>query len=64
MEGQVLVFISPRNRVAQFEVEVELRPTVSRPVCLGVGLQSGTLTKFCFPVFLMMSALSDERKGL
>jgi hypothetical protein len=49
--------------------EVKLRPTVSRPVCLGVGLPSGTHDQnffFCLTVagFLMWGALSDERRGL
>jgi hypothetical protein len=55
LEGQVPVFISPRNRVAQLyppalevEVEVNLRPTVSRPVCLGVRRASGTCNQFFF----------------
>jgi hypothetical protein len=75
LEGQVPVFISPKNRVAQIysralgslfsplmtrrakvevfylastqdkgqvEVEVNLQPTVSRPVCLGAGIPSGS----------------------
>jgi hypothetical protein len=48
------------------EVEAKSRPTVSRPVRLGVGLPSRThdpIFLFCLTVagFLMWSALSDER---
>jgi hypothetical protein len=57
MEGQVPVFIPPRNRVAQLylrelgltaievEVEVTLRPTVSRPFRLGVFPLLGQVTR-------------------
>jgi hypothetical protein len=40
--------------VSAFEVEVEVnvRPTVSRPVCLGVRYPSAAMTRFFF--------LSDE----
>jgi hypothetical protein len=49
--------------------EVNLRPTVSRPVCLGVGLLSGAHDQsfvFCLTTagFLMCGTLSDERTGL
>jgi hypothetical protein len=48
---------------------LKLRPTVSRPVCLGVGLPSGTHDRISSPVltiagFLMCGALSDERMDL
>jgi hypothetical protein len=51
------------------EVEVNLRPTVSRPVYLGVGLPSGAHDQiFVFSPtivgFLMCGILSDERMGL
>jgi hypothetical protein len=34
--------------VSEVEVEVNLRPTLSRPVCLGVRRQSGTCDQFFF----------------
>jgi hypothetical protein len=51
------------------EVEVNLRPTVSQPVCLGVGLPSGAhdqIFVFCLKIagFLMCGTLSDERMGM
>jgi hypothetical protein len=50
----------------EVEVEVNLRPTISRPVCLGVRLSSGAhdqIFVFCLTIvgFLMWGALSDER---
>jgi hypothetical protein len=50
----------------EVEVEVKLRPTISRPVCLGVRLSSGAhdqIFVFCLTIvgFLMWGALSDER---
>jgi hypothetical protein len=49
--------------------EVNLRPTVSRPVCLGFWLPSGAQDQifvFCLTIagFLMCGILSDERMGL
>jgi hypothetical protein len=49
------------------EVGVKLRPTVSRPVCLGVVLPSVTHDQIFFLTivgFLMWGALSDERMSL
>jgi hypothetical protein len=52
----------------EVEVEVSLKPTVSRPVCLGVGLPSGAHDQifFCLTIagLLMCGTLSDERMGL
>jgi hypothetical protein len=49
--------------------EVNVRPTVSRPVCLGVWLPSGAhdqIFVFCLTIagFLMCGTLSDQRMGL
>jgi hypothetical protein len=53
----------------EVEVEVNLRSTVSRSVCLGVGLPSGAHNKiFVFSLitagFLMRGTLFDENMGL
>jgi hypothetical protein len=53
----------------EVEVEVNIRPTVNRPVCLGVGLPSGAhdqIFVFCLTIagFLMCGTLSDKRTGL
>jgi hypothetical protein len=53
----------------EVEVEVNLRPTVSRPVHLGAGLPSGAhdqIFVFCLTIvgFLMCGTLSDEKMGL
>jgi hypothetical protein len=53
----------------EVEVEVKLRPTVGRPVYLGVELPSrdhDQIFVFCLIVadFLLWGALSDERMGL
>jgi hypothetical protein len=57
------------NDQVEVEVEVNLRPTVSRPIYLGVGLPSGAhdqIFVFCLTIagFLMCGTLSDERMGL
>jgi hypothetical protein len=53
----------------KLKLKLKLRPTVSRSVCLGVGLPSGAqdLIFVFFPTiagFLMWGTLSDERTGL
>jgi hypothetical protein len=51
-------------------VELNLRPTVSRPVCLGVRTPFGLMVRFYMffsltcTSFLMYGALSDERTGV
>jgi hypothetical protein len=54
---------------AEVDVEVKLRPTISRPVCLGVGLPARAhdqIFLFCLTIagFLLWAALSDKRTGL
>jgi hypothetical protein len=61
--------IPPGPESTKAEVEVNLLPTVSRPVCLRVELPSGTYDKiFLFFLtilgFLIWSTFSDERMGL
>jgi hypothetical protein len=56
----------PHGSLTSVEVEVNLQPTVSQPVCLGVVLPSGTLEQifvFCLTIadFLLWGALPDER---
>jgi hypothetical protein len=51
------------------QVEVNLRPTVSRPVCHGVALPSAAHNQIfvsCLTIagFLMWGTPSDERMGL
>jgi hypothetical protein len=57
----------------EVEVEVNLQPTASRPVCLDVRRPSGTRNQFFFLLgnflqtaacLLFCSALSDEKTGL
>jgi hypothetical protein len=51
-----------------FEFEVNLRPTVSRPVCLGAGIPSGSQHQISLSPtiagFLIWDTLTDERTGL
>jgi hypothetical protein len=59
----------PEATFMELGVEVKLRPTVSQPVCLGVGLPPGAhdqIFVFWLTVegFLLWGALSDERMGL
>jgi hypothetical protein len=53
---------------SKVEVEVNLRPMVSRPVCLGVGFPSGAYDQIFFLSdscgFFMWGTLFDERMGL
>jgi hypothetical protein len=58
-----------KPQLLEVEVEVTLQPTVSRPVCPGVGLPSGAYDQilvFFLTIagFLIWDALSDERMGL
>jgi hypothetical protein len=51
------------------EVEINLRPTVSWPVCLGAGIPSGSHDHISFIFltiagFLIWGTLSDERMSL
>jgi hypothetical protein len=53
----------------EVEVEINLRQTVSRPVCLGVGLPSGAheqIFVLCLTIVgvFILGDLSDERMGL
>jgi hypothetical protein len=66
-------FSGPQYVEVEVEVEVNLRPTVSRPVCLGVRSPSGIFDHFFLSPWnffqtsaclLFCSALSDERTGL
>jgi hypothetical protein len=58
-----------RGVVVEVEVEVNLRPTVSRPVCLGAGIPFGSHDQNSFisltiAGFLIRGTLSGERMGL
>jgi hypothetical protein len=44
----MLPYSTPLYQLSYLEVEVNLRPTVSRPVCLGVRRPSGTCDQFFF----------------
>jgi hypothetical protein len=61
--------IQPTCFICDVEVEVNLRPTVSRPVFLGVGIPSGSHDQISFisltiAGFLIRDTLSDERMDL
>jgi hypothetical protein len=43
-----MLYVSVSNPLKAEEVEVNKRPTVSRPVCLGVRRPSGTFDQFFF----------------
>jgi hypothetical protein len=75
------IYIPPRNRVAWLQsqavlpfrrllnLSLTLRPTVSRPICLGIKHQSGAYDNIFITVktvagLLMWGALSDDRTGL
>jgi hypothetical protein len=63
----LLMAVSGLTRNA--EVEVNLRPTVSRPVCHGVGLPSGAhyqIFVFCLKIahFFIWGTLTNEKTGL
>jgi hypothetical protein len=45
------------STTVEVEVEVNIRPTVSRPVCLGVGHPSGTRNQFFFPLKIFFRLL-------
>jgi hypothetical protein len=67
--GGILVRLHTGQLTLEVEVEVNLRPTVSRPVCLGAGLPCGAhdqIFVFCLIIagFFMWGTLSDERTGL
>jgi hypothetical protein len=53
---------------SQVKVKVMLRPTISRPVCLGIKPPSGAMTRFFLLSdhcgFLIWGAPSNERTGL
>jgi hypothetical protein len=66
-DGNVLQMES--DKIWDGTVQVHLRPTVSRPVCLGVRPPSGAYDQifvFCLTIagFLMWDTFSDERMGL
>jgi hypothetical protein len=53
------------NELSKLSLSLMLRPTVSRPVCLGIKHPSGAYDQIFITVGqLMWGALSDERTGL
>jgi hypothetical protein len=54
--------------ISTCQVKVKIRPTICRPVCLGVKHQFGTKTRFFFCLIvaglLIWGTFSEERKGL
>jgi hypothetical protein len=65
----ILSCIDTRITQTEVDVEVNLRPTDSPPVCLGIGLPSGAhdqIFLYCLTVadFFIWGTLSDERMSL
>jgi hypothetical protein len=64
------IFLSQVKDKDKVKVKVMLRPTVSRPVCLGIKHRSGTYDQIFSTVrqlvggLLMWGALFDDRTGL
>jgi hypothetical protein len=72
MENSFFFCQGIKMMIAEVEVEVNLRPTVSRPVCLGVGHPSWTSDQFFFlleisfrhllPCYFLAPSLTRGRK--
>jgi hypothetical protein len=61
--------MAPALELLVSKVEFNLRPMVSRPVYLGVGLPSGAhdqIFVYCMTIagFLMWGSMSDKKSGL